>query len=173
MGVLTPRAAVSLFPLSFSLQQSVKAEPTAATPASFSALSTSSATSGNGSRSSDSQRELNASKKRALSAAAGDDDEDFNQLDDTPAVKRGKGNNGTSQSAGGGGDPNIVQLGGQKRVEARTFKNMVLIDIREMYTDKTSGEERPGKKGISLKKDQWELLLKHADKINAAIRRLE
>lgn len=33
-----------------------------------------------------------------------------------------------------------------------TFKGNVLVNIREFYTDKNSGEERPGNKGIALTK---------------------
>jgi hypothetical protein len=47
------------------------------------------------------------------------------------------------------------------------------ISVYQTYTDKTSGEERPGKKGISLKPEQWEMLLKHAGKINTAIKKME
>lgn len=55
-----------------------------------------------------------------------------------------------------GGSP-IPQLGKMKFVDVREFKGMTLIDIREYYEDKNTGELKPGKKGISLQADQWEV----------------
>jgi hypothetical protein len=43
-------------------------------------------------------------------------------------------------------------------VSIRTFRGKVIIDIREYYEDKTTGETKPGKKGIALSVDQWEKL---------------
>jgi hypothetical protein len=39
------------------------------------------------------------------------------------------------------------QLGKLKKVTVDEFKGMLLVSIREFYTDKSSGEEKPGKKG--------------------------
>jgi hypothetical protein len=41
--------------------------------------------------------------------------------------------------------------------------------LLEFYEDKASGEEKPGKKGISLRVNQWEALVANIDKINAAV----
>lgn len=41
---------------------------------------------------------------------------------------------------------------------AQTFKGKTFVDIREYYTDKASGQEKPGKKGISLQMDDWNTL---------------
>lgn len=126
------------------VQSGVKSEP--APVASFSALSSTPAATP-ASRSAESQKQLNASKKRALSAAAGDED-DFDSDDDGAAKRRkSEASNGPHVTVVGAPDPNTVKLSDNKRIEVRVFKKMVLIDIRETYTDKTSGEEKPGKKG--------------------------
>lgn len=43
-------------------------------------------------------------------------------------------------------------LGKKKRAVVRSFKGVALLDIREYYGE--PGEEKPGKKGISLNLDQ-------------------
>ncbi|KIM91823.1 hypothetical protein PILCRDRAFT_809789 [Piloderma croceum F 1598] len=52
-----------------------------------------------------------------------------------------------------------VDLGKKKRATVRTFKGITLLDIREFYG--ADGDEKPGKKGISLTIDQWDAL-KHS-----------
>jgi len=46
-----------------------------------------------------------------------------------------------------------IDLGRKKRVTVRNYKGMTQIDIREYYD--ANGEEKPGKKGISLNPEQW------------------
>ncbi|CCH62136.1 hypothetical protein TBLA_0G01940 [Henningerozyma blattae CBS 6284] len=76
-------------------------------------------------------------------------------------------------SQGGLGAPDaIFDLGKNKRVTVRQFRNMNLIDIREYYMDSSTGEMRPGKKGISLTEDLYDELLKHRLNIDEALRRL-
>nr|KIR87619.1 hypothetical protein I308_01641 [Cryptococcus tetragattii IND107] len=41
-----------------------------------------------------------------------------------------------------------------RRLTVRTFKGKTLVDIREMYKDKSSGALKPGSKGISLTAEQ-------------------
>lgn len=45
-----------------------------------------------------------------------------------------------------------IDLGKKKRATVRAFKGTVLLDIREFY--EAGGEEKPGKKGISLTIEQ-------------------
>ncbi|KAF7361867.1 PC4-domain-containing protein [Mycena venus] len=51
-----------------------------------------------------------------------------------------------------------INLGKNKRATVRNFKGATLLDIREFYVDKESGESKPGKKGISLSVEQWQEL---------------
>ncbi|KAI0063634.1 PC4-domain-containing protein [Artomyces pyxidatus] len=57
-----------------------------------------------------------------------------------------------------------LDLGKKKRVTVRTFKGMPLIDIREYWGDE--GDEKPGKKGISLSPEQWKVLVECAEDIS-------
>ena len=45
-----------------------------------------------------------------------------------------------------------IDLGKKRRAVVRSFKGTPLLDIREYYG--TEGEEKPGKKGISLQLEQ-------------------
>ena len=61
-------------------------------------------------------------------------------------------------------------LGKMKYVSVRSFKNMVLVDIREYY--EKDGELKPGKKGISLQAAQWNLLKENMNEIDEKIQEL-
>ncbi len=47
------------------------------------------------------------------------------------------------------------ELSTRRRITLRKFKSNILIDIREFYEDRSTGEELPGKKGISLTVEQF------------------
>ena len=85
---------------------------------------------------------------------------------------------GSAGSTGSTGSSSIAQsdatfdLGKNKRVTVRQFRNVNLIDIREYYMDTSTGDMRPGKKGISLTEDLYDELLKHRLNIDEALRRL-
>ncbi|KAG5641648.1 hypothetical protein DXG03_004542 [Asterophora parasitica] len=51
-----------------------------------------------------------------------------------------------------------IELGKKKRATVRSFKGTPLVDIREFYG--ADGEEKPGKKGISLTLDQVRVVLR-------------
>ncbi|KIR33694.1 hypothetical protein I310_02042 [Cryptococcus deuterogattii CA1014] len=48
----------------------------------------------------------------------------------------------------------FFKLSEYRRLTVRTFKGKTLVDIREMYKDKSSGALKPGSKGISLTAEQ-------------------
>ena len=56
------------------------------------------------------------------------------------------------------GDELKTPLIGNVKLTVRKFKGTVYVDIRETYNDK-QGNEKPGKKGISLNVEQWNELL--------------
>ena len=50
----------------------------------------------------------------------------------------------------------VTVTGKLKRVSVSKFKGQLLVNFREYYVDKSSGEEKPGSKGITLNRSQWE-----------------
>lgn len=70
-------------------------------------------------------------------------------------------------------EESIFELSGKRRVTVRKFRSNILIDIREYYEDKASGEERPGKKGISLTKEQYEKLKELMPEIDDAVKNMK
>ncbi|CAH0480317.1 unnamed protein product [Peronospora belbahrii] len=60
-----------------------------------------------------------------------------------------------------------LPLSNKRRITVRYFRNGVLIDLREFYEQ--NGMSKPGKKGISLSKDQWMALQEIANEITKAI----
>ncbi|CAM9729627.1 unnamed protein product [Ectocarpus sp. 4 AP-2014] len=70
----------------------------------------------------------------------------------------------------GSGVSNKIELGNKKFVDVREFKGKIYVDIREYY--EKDGEMRPGKKGISLSTEHWEVLKENMDDINAKVEEL-
>ncbi|KAG8730849.1 hypothetical protein FRC11_005653 [Ceratobasidium sp. 423] len=65
------------------------------------------------------------------------------------------------------------EISGKRRVTVRPFNGLKLVDIREMYTDRASGELRPGKKGISLSEEQFMGLVNVHGAISQALNELD
>ncbi|THH00788.1 hypothetical protein EW026_g1794 [Hermanssonia centrifuga] len=64
-----------------------------------------------------------------------------------------------------------LDLGRRRRATISSFKGTALLDIREFYD--AGGEERPGKKGISLQLDQWEVLKANADLVDSLFAKMK
>jgi len=62
-----------------------------------------------------------------------------------------------------------IELGKKKRATVRSFKSNVFLDIREYFG--SDGEEKPGRKGITLSKEQWHILKNHAATIDTLFAR--
>ncbi|KAG0002909.1 hypothetical protein BGZ80_005897 [Entomortierella chlamydospora] len=60
------------------------------------------------------------------------------------------------------------KLGSMKRLCMRSWRKQTLIDIREFYHDE-NGDPKPGKRGISLTKDQFQYIIDNIDQISKAI----
>ena len=56
---------------------------------------------------------------------------------------------------------------GKRKVQVRTYRGAVQVDVREWY--EKDGVLRPGKRGLSLKVDQWKRLVQWIPKIQEAI----
>ncbi|KAK4054536.1 hypothetical protein OIV83_001030 [Microbotryomycetes sp. JL201] len=95
-------------------------------------------------------------KKNKVESDLDDDDDE----DDGPSVGLEKNDEG---------EP-FVQLPGSKRVMISKFKGKKLINIREMY--EKDGEIKPGKKGIALTPEQFQVLKKSIPLIESALRSL-
>jgi hypothetical protein len=63
----------------------------------------------------------------------------------------------------------MFKLSSKRFVSVKTFRNKTMIDIREYYIEKESGELKPTKKGILLPIDQWSQLKSIIDTIDAKI----
>ncbi|XP_064390857.1 activated RNA polymerase II transcriptional coactivator p15-like [Halichondria panicea] len=69
-------------------------------------------------------------------------------------------------SSANGSEEDMIPLSAKRFVSVSNFKGKMLVNIREYYEDKESGETRPGRKGISLSVDQWEALKKAVSTID-------
>lgn len=58
-----------------------------------------------------------------------------------------------------------VDLGRNRRVTVNVFKGIPLIDIREYF----GKDQKPGKKGISLKLEEWQALKLNMDAIDGIL----
>ncbi|KAJ3051727.1 hypothetical protein HK097_007255 [Rhizophlyctis rosea] len=123
-----------------------------------------------------------ANKRKTLvrDIANSDDEDDFEptndavgdtetNVEDKPAKKKAK-----SETAKGNGDDEefSIDLGGKKRLSVQKFKSMTLVNIREYYVDKKDGVEKPGKKGITLSPEAWNVIKYNLAEIDAAIKKL-
>ncbi|XP_050256825.1 RNA polymerase II transcriptional coactivator KIWI [Quercus robur] len=89
-----------------------------------------------------------------------------------PPKKRTFNSNSNSNSKKDSDDDsadNIVvcEISRNRRVTVRTWQGKVVVDIREYYNK--DGKQLPGKKGISLTMDQWNVLRDHVEEIDKAV----
>ncbi|KAK7282281.1 hypothetical protein RIF29_10932 [Crotalaria pallida] len=61
----------------------------------------------------------------------------------------------------------VCEISKNRRVTVRNWQGKIVIDIREFY--QKDGKQLPGKKGISLTMDQWNVLRDHIEEIDKAV----
>ncbi|GAA5966530.1 hypothetical protein JCM21900_003563 [Sporobolomyces salmonicolor] len=85
-------------------------------------------------------------------------------------VKKKKRSSISPEALQDGEGNTYYELGKNRRITARKWKNTLQVDIRETY-DK-GGETLPGKKGISLTVEQWDRLKKVISGVDDAVDKL-
>ncbi|KAK5969002.1 hypothetical protein GCK32_013372, partial [Trichostrongylus colubriformis] len=98
------------------------------------------------------EKSKDESKKPTKRRVDSDSSSDEGVEDATPVKKSKAGGNRIKNEDG----EEMIELGSMRYVTVRNFRGKALVDIREYYTDKTTGALRPGKKGISLSREQYE-----------------
>jgi hypothetical protein len=63
-----------------------------------------------------------------------------------------------------------IELSKNRKLSISKYYKNVLIDIREYYEE--NGQMKPGKKGISISKEQWDVIKKNMGNIDDAIQAL-
>ncbi|MFH4974849.1 hypothetical protein AB6A40_001558 [Gnathostoma spinigerum] len=105
--------------------------------------------------SSDSESDAPKSKSKKRAAKKDDSSSDEGVVDKLPVKKsRNPAAPKTMKNADG---EEMFEIGKMRFVTVRAFKGKSLVDIREFYED-ASGAIKPGKKGISLSREQYEQL---------------
>ncbi|XP_004502968.1 RNA polymerase II transcriptional coactivator KIWI isoform X2 [Cicer arietinum] len=61
----------------------------------------------------------------------------------------------------------VCEIGKNRKVTVRIWQGKIWVDIREFYIK--DGKQLPGKKGISLSMDQWNVLRNHIEEIDNAL----
>ncbi|XP_058756537.1 RNA polymerase II transcriptional coactivator KIWI-like [Vicia villosa] len=64
-------------------------------------------------------------------------------------------------------DITVCEIGKNRKVTVRIWQGKLWVDIREFYIK--DGKQLPGKKGISLSMDQWNVLRDHIEDIDKAV----
>jgi hypothetical protein len=123
------------------------------------------------------KKDSDLSKKRNRSESDNSNLSDVS--DEKPIVKTKKTTMKPKVIESDGEDNNIVvgkdeitiKLEGKKKVSIRKFKGQIYVDIREYY--EKDGEEKPSKKGISMKPELWEKLKSRISDIDSAIKNMK
>ncbi len=69
-------------------------------------------------------------------------------------------------------DVRWFRLGGDRYVQVKMYKAWLYVNIRQFYTDRTTGKLTATRNGISLTKDQWEQFALVFDDVQLAVREI-
>ncbi|OWZ60281.1 hypothetical protein J007_00129 [Cryptococcus neoformans] len=119
--------------------------------------------------------------KRSVSDEASDESqEEKPAVSSEPKAKKIKASEVTESSGESGAEieknddgEEFFKLSEYRRLTVRTFKGKTLVDIREMYKDKSSGALKPGSKGISLTEEQWEILKNNIQNVDEMVQKVQ
>ncbi|KAF9609770.1 hypothetical protein IFM89_018218 [Coptis chinensis] len=94
---------------------------------------------------------------------------DTNYSKEEKNPKRNFSSSSSSSAAAADDSDDIIacEISKNRRVTVRSWQGKPVIDIREFYVK--DGNTLPGKKGISLSMDQWQILRDHMDAIDEAV----
>ena len=95
------------------------------------------------------------------------EDSETHQRGDEKRLKTEEGSKDiTTTTTTGNNKDGFIALNekGTRRFTKRMFKGVELYDIREYY--EAGGEMKPGRKGISLKDDQWKIVISESKHVN-------
>ncbi|CAH8475333.1 unnamed protein product [Heterobilharzia americana] len=114
------------------------------------------------------------SSKRKAASKDESTDSSLSDLEEPVEAKKPNKTGGSAKSSRtiASGGERLTDLTGKKFACVREFRGKVFVDIREYYEDKSSGELKPGKKGISLNCEQWEYLKSSIAEIDDDVRNL-
>ena len=102
------------------------------------------------------KREL--TKRPLSSASEAEDFEDIKpQKKARPEPKKPKASSNSSSAITEDPTEGAIPLGKNRFVAVREFKGKQYLDIREYFMN-SNGQLQPGKKGVTLKRPQWEHL---------------
>jgi len=102
------------------------------------------------------KREL--TKRPLSSASEAEEFEDIKpQKKSRPEPKKPKASSNSSSAVADDPTEGAIPLGKNRFVAVRSFKGKTYLDIREYFMN-ANGQMQPGKKGVTLKREQWEHL---------------
>jgi len=103
------------------------------------------------------------------SESASDDDEPKQKKTKKVAEKKPAPKSKAAAKSSNSGEEKKYEIGRMRYVSVSEFRGKKMISIREYY-QADDGEERPGKKGISLSVEQWQKLKSHMDDVDEDIK---
>jgi len=95
--------------------------------------------------------------------------DDYDRADDSDSDSEAPAKKKTKKKfvSDDAGSIEVCEISRNRRVSVRMWQGKIFVDIREFYIK--DGKQMPGKKGISLSLDQWEVLRNHIDEVDKEI----